>query len=71
MLGPKLGPLLSEYSLLYPNTNVHFYLECDRFCQFILAKIKEGYDVETQAKAVLNEEHSRIKLGLVASYTAL
>jgi hypothetical protein len=71
MLGPRLGPLLSEYSLLFPNTNVHFYLECDRFCQFILSKIREGYALEPQARAVLDEEHSRIKLGLVASYTAL
>ncbi len=71
MLGPRLGPLLSEYSLLYPNTNVHFYLECDRFCQFILNKVGEGYDLEPRAKAVLDDEHSRIKLGLVASYTAL
>jgi hypothetical protein len=70
-LGPRLGPLLTEYSLLYPNTNVHFYLECDRFCEFILNKIRDGYGVEPQAKALLNEEHSRIKLGLLASYTAL
>ena len=53
MLGPRLGPLLSEYSVLHPNTNVHFYLECDRFCQFILRKIDEGYDVEPQARMVL------------------
>jgi hypothetical protein len=71
MLGPRLGSLLSEYSVLYPNTNVHFYLECDRFCQFMLKKIDEGYDVDPQARMVLNEEHSRIKLGLVASYTAV
>jgi len=71
LLGPKLGPLLTEYSILYPNTNVHFYLECDRFCRFILDKIGEGFDFAPQAKAVLDEEHARIKLGLVASYTAL
>ena len=32
LLGPRLGPLLSEYAILYPNTNVHFYLECDWTC---------------------------------------
>src|SRR6202171_2922986 len=42
LLGPRLGPLLSEYAILYPNTNVHFYLECDRFCQFILSKLSDG-----------------------------
>lgn len=70
-LGPRLGPLLSEYSTLYPNTNVHFYLECNRFCQFIESKIAEGFDLEPQAKAIFDDEFSRIKLGLVASYTAL
>src|SRR5947209_5532565 len=39
-LGPRLGPLLTEYAALHPHTNVHFYLECDRFCQFILRKIR-------------------------------
>lgn len=71
MLGPRLGPLLSEYSLLYPNTNVHFYLECDRFCRFILDKISHGYAVEPEAKATLDEEYAKIRLGLTASYTAL
>jgi hypothetical protein len=71
MLGPKLGPLLSEYASLYPNTNVHFYMECDRFCKFILEKIREGYGFEPALRATLDEEYSRIKLGLIASYTAL
>ena len=71
MLGPRLGPLLSEYASLYPNTNVHFYMECDRFCKFILEKIREGYDFEPTLRVTLDEEYSRIKLGLIASYTAL
>lgn len=70
-LGPRLGPLLSEYSQLYPNTNVHFYLECDRFCRFILKKIHQGLDLEPRVRAVFDEEFSKIKLGLLASYTAL
>jgi hypothetical protein len=71
MLGSRLGPLLSEYSTLYPNTNVHFYLECDRFCRFILDKVSDGYELEPDTIAVLQEEHSKIKLGLLASYTVL
>src|SRR5947209_10793238 len=38
-VGPELEPLLSEYSSVFPNTNVHFYSECDRFCRFILRKV--------------------------------
>jgi len=71
LLGPRLGSLLSEYSILYPNTNVHFYLECDRFCRFILDKVRNGYELEPATKAALEGEHSRIKIGLLTSYTAL
>jgi hypothetical protein len=70
-LGARLGPLLSEYSLLYPNTNVHFYLECDRFCQFMYRKIEEGYEVDARTKAIFNEEYSNIRACLVASCTVL
>jgi hypothetical protein len=70
-LGVKLGPLLTEYSALYPNANVHFYLECDRFCNFIEAKLNDGYELEPQAVAILDEEHSRIRLHLAATYVEL
>lgn len=71
LLGTRLGPLLSEYAILYPNTNVHFYLECDRFCQFVRTKLREGYDLEPEARAALEVEHSKIKMELIASYTAV
>lgn len=70
-LGPRLGPLLSEYSIRYPHANVHFYLECDRFCRFISDKVANGFDLEPQAKKLLDRESSEIKLRLVASYTVL
>jgi hypothetical protein len=71
LLGPRLGPLLSEYSLCYPNTNVHFYLECDRFCRFVLSKAREGYYLEPETRAALDDEYSKIQLGLAASYTVI
>lgn len=70
-LGPRLGPLLTEYSSRYPNTNVHFYLECDRFCRFLLDKTREGYPLETEVMTALQKDHSKVKRGLAASYTAL
>lgn len=70
-LGPRLGPLLTEYSTLFPNTNVHFYLECDRFCRFILGKVADGYALESEAMAAFDEEYSRIKMNLAATYTVL
>ena len=63
--------LLSEYATLYPHTNVHFYLECDRFCSFIEGKLSAGYDLGPDVIAIFNEEHSKIKLSLTATYTRL
>ena len=70
-LGPRLGPLLSEYSVLYPNTNVHFYMECERFCRFIVRKMQEGYDLEPDVRAIFEEEFLKIRLNLLATHTAL
>jgi hypothetical protein len=64
-LGPRLGQLLTDYSSLHPNTNVHFYLECDRFCNFLQDK------VDPETRQTLNREQAIIKLGLEASFTAL
>jgi hypothetical protein len=70
-LGSRLGPLLTEYAMQYPNTNVHFYAECDRFCQFIDAKVRAGYEIEPQVKAIFDEEFARIKVEFAATYTVL
>jgi hypothetical protein len=70
-LGPRLGPLLSEYAERYPHTNVHFYLECDRFCGFIEDKLSEGYDLEAEALAVFRAEQANVKLNLAATRTLL
>jgi hypothetical protein len=70
-LGPRLGPLLSEYSERYPNTNVHFYLECYRFCRFIEAKLDEGYSLQPDVLAAFSTEYANVKLSLAATSTTL
>jgi hypothetical protein len=70
-LGPRLGPLLTEYSQAYPNTTVHFYLECDRFCRFIENKMTEGLELDPQAQAVFAEESLKVRLNLQATETVL
>jgi hypothetical protein len=70
-LGPRLGPLLTEYTALHPNTTVHFYLECDRFCRFIETKQREGLQLDPQALSVFAEERLRVRLNLEATRTAL
>jgi hypothetical protein len=70
-LGPRLGPLLTEYTAAHPNTNVHFYLECDRFCAFIEYKLSEGYELEASARQVFAKEAHLVRLHLEATQTAL
>jgi hypothetical protein len=70
-LGPRLGPLLSEYSVRYPNTNVHFYGECDRFCRFIAGKMENGFELEPPVKEIFEREFAMVKQGLAATYTVL
>jgi hypothetical protein len=70
-LGPRLGPLLTEYTGRYPNTTVHFYLECDRFCQFVETRLNEGLPLEAEARAVFAEESLKVRLNLAATLTAV
>src|SRR5579862_8932833 len=70
-LGPRLGRLLTEYTGLHPNTTVHFYLECDRFCRFIEGKVDEGYSLPEDALAVFADECMKVRLNLRATQTAL
>lgn len=70
-LGARLGPLLTEYSALYPNTTVHFYLECDQFCSFIEKKLANGLRLEPEALAVFAEESLKVRLNLRATETVL
>jgi len=70
-LGARLGPLLTEYTELHPHSNVHFYLECDRFCTFVESKLSEGYELEPEARAVFADESRVVRLKLEATQTAL
>jgi hypothetical protein len=70
-LGPRLGSLLTEYTEAHPNTNVHFYRECDRFCAFIERKLDNGYELENAARAVFEREALMVRLNLEATETAL
>ena len=70
-LGPRLGPLLTEYTERHPHSNVHFYSECDRFCAFVESKLTEGYELEPDARAVFAEECLMVRLNLKAMQIAL
>ena len=70
-LGLRLGPLLTEYTERHPHSNVHFYLECDRFCAFVEYKLSEGYVLDPNTRAVFAEESLMVRLKLRATQIAL
>jgi hypothetical protein len=74
-LGSALRDVASEYWLAYPEGNVHFYIECDRFCGWLRARIDAGAALREDACVVLAEEaaavaqaldESRLEAGLPA-----
>ncbi len=70
-LGSRLGSLLTEYTELHPNTNVHFYRECERFCSFIEAKMKNGYQLDDNERDIFSREALIVRLNLQATESAL
>ena len=70
-LGARLGPLLTEYTALNPNANVHFYRECDRFCSFIETKLEDGLELSDQDREVFAKEALIVRLNLRATQAAL
>ena len=70
-LGPRLGALLTEYTEAHPNTNVHFYRECDRFCAFIEHKLDEGFELEPAARSVFEREALLVRINLQATEIVL
>src|SRR4051812_44586783 len=62
-LGDDLNPLISEYWEAVPTTDVHFLVEADRFCRFLLAQS----NLPSAAAAELELEHAVVAGRLAAS----
>jgi hypothetical protein len=68
-LGDDLRPLCSEYWSAYPNTDVHFLLEAQRFCDFLYGKLEQDGRFGAEVRAILDEEAGLVGLRLRASRT--
>jgi hypothetical protein len=66
-LGPQLKDLAVEYWARFPEGNVHFFVEADRFCTFVREKLKEGVVHGDTLTAALESEHSAVSLALLGS----
>jgi hypothetical protein len=68
-LGQGLREVVSEFWAAYPETNVHFFVETDRFCRFLKAKLAEGRVFETDVAPILVLESAAVAAALQESYT--
>jgi hypothetical protein len=68
-LGAELRDIVSEFWAAYPETNVHFYIETDRFCRFLHARIAEGRKFSPEVVRLLEYESAIITAALEESYT--
>jgi hypothetical protein len=68
-LGTDLRGIMSEFWAAFPETNVHFYVETDRFCAFLRARIAEGRAFSPAVGPALAQESAIIAAALSESYT--
>ena len=68
-LGEKLRPIVSEYWATYPEGNVHFFIEANRFCHFLKAKLATGCDLPGEVAPVLERESAIVADALHESLT--
>lgn len=63
-LGDELAPLISAYWQGEPTTDVHFLIEADRFCRYLLAR---AAILPPTAQVHLSREHAVVAGKLAAS----
>jgi hypothetical protein len=68
-LGTDLRGIVSEFWAAFPESNVHFFVETERFCRFLEAKIAEGRTFAPDVTPVLAWESAIITAALEESYT--
>jgi hypothetical protein len=68
-LGPGLRPYVDEFWDANPETNVHFYIETDRFCRFLLAKAAADASFPPVTLAHLTRESANVAAALEESLT--
>ena len=66
-LGPDLRDILSEYWAEAPESNVHFYVETDRFCRYLKARIADGRLFPPAVRQALARESAIVAAALEES----
>jgi hypothetical protein len=68
-LGDGLRAVVSEYWASFPEGNIHFFIEADRFCRFLEAKLAEGGSFPAEVAPALAREAAIVAAALRESLT--
>jgi hypothetical protein len=68
-LGSNLRAVVSEFWTAFPETNVHFFVETDRFCSFLRSKVAGGRIASEEVDLILAEESAVVAAALQESRT--
>jgi len=67
-LGSNLRDLASEFWKTHPETHVHFFIETDRFCRFLKARVANGANFGAKFEEALARESAIITAALAESH---
>jgi hypothetical protein len=70
-LGDLLRPLLDEFWTIHTETNVHFFVESERFCAYLEDRLAAGLRVSSTTRVALTEESDAVRRALAESYLEL
>ena len=68
-LGTDLRAVASDYWAAFPETNVHVFVEADRFCGFVRRQLAAGRELPAGVAAALDEEGERVAEQFAHSHT--
>lgn len=68
-LGPQLRAVVDEFWSASPETNVHFYVETARFCEFLRSRIEAGMSFPRDVETALAQESEIVRAALCESRT--
>ena len=68
-LGEELRAVVSEYWETFPEGNVHFFIEADRFCRFLKVKLAAGCSLPAEVAPELERESAIVADALRESRT--
>jgi hypothetical protein len=68
-LGPDLRGVVEEFWAAHPESNVHFFIETDRFLRFLREQIADGAVYPDGVVEAVNRDSETIARALEESYT--